>query len=156
MPKINNIEFLTLPQQVMKNKRDVATLKTAAKGDKGDTGPQGPKGDKGDKGDRGERGLAGAGNGIGFTPFTLVDPYETSSLGFTESLYILPSRSDTCGVTFSGNTHWINNAVLIILVNNDEGIKHLVVMDDEGVTSMIEEDGYSKYIKVEGAGLVIG
>lgn len=28
MPKINNIEFLTLPQQVMKNKRDVATLQT--------------------------------------------------------------------------------------------------------------------------------
>lgn len=28
MSKINNIEFLTLPQQVMKNKRDVATLQT--------------------------------------------------------------------------------------------------------------------------------
>lgn len=155
MPKINNIEFLTLPQQVMKNKRDVATLKTAAKGDKGDTGPQGPKGDKGDKGDRGERGLAGAGNGIGFTQFTINDPYETSSLGFTKRLYILTS-TDTCGVTFSGTTHWLNDVVLLVLVNDDEGTKHLVVMDSDGVISTIKEDGYSEYIKVEGAGLVIG
>lgn len=152
MPKINNIEFLTLPQQVMKNKRDVATLKTAAKGDKGDTGPQGPKGDKGD---RGERGLAGAGNGIGFTPFTMTNPYETSSLGLAICLYILPSGYGSCRVTFGGTKHSMHNAVLIVLVNDTAGDKHLLVMDDDGETSMIEEDGYSDYIKVEGHGLVI-
>ena len=126
------------------------------KGERGERGLQGVKGDKGDKGERGERGPAGAGNGIGFTPFTFDEPYETSSLGFAESLYILPSNSVTCGITFSGTTQWLNDDVLIVLVNDDEGIKHLIVMDYEGVISTIVEEGYSEYIKVEGAGLVIG
>lgn len=117
---------------------------------------KGVKGAKGDKGERGERGPAGAGNGIGFTQFTFDDPYETSSLSVPGSLYILPSRSDTCGVTIGETSHWINDAVLIVLVCDDEGTKHLVVMDREGVTSTIEQDEYSEYIKVEGAGLVIG
>ena len=69
------------------------------KGDKGERGERGLQGVKGNKGDMGDRGPAGAGNGIGFTQFTFDDPYETSSLGFTESLYILPSRSDSCDVT---------------------------------------------------------
>lgn len=117
------------------------------------TGKQGLQGVKGDKGDRGP---AGAGNGIGFTQFTFVKPYETSSLSATESLYILPSRSDSCDVTFGGITHSVYSAVLIVLVSDDEGNKHLLVMNDNGETSTIEQDEYSDYIKVEGAGLVIG
>lgn len=123
MPTYNNVKYLTLPQQVEKNRLDIATLENSivdgAVGPQGAVGPRGPQGVQGNTGAQGIQGVNGT-PVAGLSGNSSVDPtlniHVINLQGFLTTLdstkrFIIQSTSVLQGTVFGSLFLYKNNVL---------------------------------------------